>query len=339
MSSFSEEDEPPPPDPLFRPCAAFAHYRAMALAAEQESAADDSPLVASAPQSSSYVVGPPPLNALVYDSYLSRQVLWDDLKHVDFKYLDFGDFGGRMIQATRDDAACSLPAPCSSPSNGFIIEQRKQLGKGGLVWDAAVILAEYLMRLASSGTMHDPSLSIATGLAVEVVELGAGTGLVGLALARFFQASSLPIAYRTTVTDLPELMGLISSNASLNFPSPLPLSSLRLAPLTWGSDDLLPSHSRSYDVVVGADVVASLYDPVALARCIWNLCHEKSVAYISFKGREDTFHNAFEEEVRRIFMVVDMVKQGAVEGVRNMNPGVGLIILRQKKPLENIDVV
>lgn len=49
---------------------------------------------------------------LRYDSYLLHQTYYDDLKHVDYKFLDFGS---------------------DTCSPRLIIEQDKSLGKGGLV--------------------------------------------------------------------------------------------------------------------------------------------------------------------------------------------------------------
>lgn len=49
---------------------------------------------------------------LRYDSYLAHQRYYDDLKHVDCDYIDYGTIGG---------------------SGRLVIEQEKHLGKGGLV--------------------------------------------------------------------------------------------------------------------------------------------------------------------------------------------------------------
>lgn len=49
---------------------------------------------------------------LRYDSYLTHQRYYDDLKHVDCHYIDYGTIGG---------------------SGRLVIEQDKSLGKGGLV--------------------------------------------------------------------------------------------------------------------------------------------------------------------------------------------------------------
>ena len=62
---------------------------------------------------------------LRYELFLEHQRYYDDLKHVDFKYMDFG---------------------CLGTDTPLIVEQDKTLGKGGLCWDAAYILGEYVIR-------------------------------------------------------------------------------------------------------------------------------------------------------------------------------------------------
>ena len=87
---------------------------------------------------------------MIYDSFLHHQKYYDDLKHVDYPTIVY-----------------SIPE-----SGGNVrIRQEKGLGKGGLVWDAAFVLAEYMGReiVAKSAGRG--------GGAVNIIELGAGTGL------------------------------------------------------------------------------------------------------------------------------------------------------------------
>jgi Lysine methyltransferase len=88
---------------------------------------------------------------LDYNTWLrSDQRYHDDLKHIDYKYIDFGaDFWDP------DDR------------RPLIVEQDKSLGKGGFCWDAAYVLGEYL----SSQSLDLPAKC------ASVIELGSGTGL------------------------------------------------------------------------------------------------------------------------------------------------------------------
>lgn len=50
----------------------------------------------------------------------------------------------------------------------------------------------------------------------------------------------------------------------------------------------------AYDVVVGADVVASLYDPIALAEMIHALCHGGPIVFVSYKEKLTGPHEQFQ---------------------------------------------
>lgn len=83
-------------------------------------------------------------DTLVYGSYLATQSYYDDYKHVNYRFIDFGTIGGRPL----------------------LIEQDRTVGKGGFVWDAGFVLAEHVMN--SKEWKNDNTTT--------VVELGAGTG-------------------------------------------------------------------------------------------------------------------------------------------------------------------
>ena len=195
-----------------------------------------------------------------------------------------------------------------------------------------------------------------------VVELGSGTGLAGLMVAK-------AVRCRVEITDLPELMGIMEKNVRRNFrpeaifvasrgdaagasgagttidgnngdedgdnidnvfrASKYPgqkasLGTVRARVLRWGvRSDYWEGSGDPYDIVMGADVVASLYDPVALARTIHALCStERTRVYLSYKGRLTGPHEAFEGEMRCLFRTVERMRP---RGSRNRNPGVWIL--------------
>ncbi|KAL3935289.1 MAG: hypothetical protein SGBAC_009160, partial [Bacillariaceae sp.] len=105
-------------------------------------------------------------DTLCYQSYLSVQVHYDDYKHVNYGKVSFGIVG-------------------DSP---LVIAQDRTVGKGGFVWDSGYILAEHVSQ-AEEWQAGNPS----------VVELGAGTGVTGLIVARQVPQANVHL------TDLPEL--------------------------------------------------------------------------------------------------------------------------------------
>ena len=118
---------------------------------------------------------------LDYDAWLrGDQRYHDDLKHIDYKYIDFGP-----EHWDPDDR------------RPLIIEQDKSLGKGGFCWDAAYILVEYL----SSQSLDRP------GRCASVVELGSGTGLCTFRFHERVVVNGLPSFYRLILLLLPSQAG------------------------------------------------------------------------------------------------------------------------------------
>ena len=91
-----------------------------------------------------------------------------------------------QLPASPDGADCTLT----------LYEDPVGAGPGGAVWDAAVVLAQYVQSLGAA----------LRGAAV--VELGAGTGLPGLAAAR--------LGARVTLTDRERALPLLRMNAEAN---------------------------------------------------------------------------------------------------------------------------
>jgi hypothetical protein len=280
-------------------------------------------------------------NVLSYDSYLSHQRYYDDLKHVDCRFIDYGKIGpGRLI-----------------------VEQDKSMGKGGWCWDAAFVLGEYMIHNATDWKSDDDDDDDhqSESTSTSVLELGTGTGLCGALVAKAVEG------VHVSLTDLPGLMPLLQRNVARNFDiasiltqtgdqkligadvdvdddddddgllseytgsdsdSKQSHSSVSAFPLAWGCSDY--SKHGTFDVVMGADVVASLYDPVALAKTIWSVAHSRSVVYVSFKERLSSIHRCFEEELQSLFEHMEIIKPC---GSRNRNPDIQILIARGKRKL------
>lgn len=263
------------------------------------------------------------LNVLRYDSYLVHQRYSDDYKHCNCHFVDY---------------------PVNDTQR-LIVEQQRSLGKGGLIWDAGVILADYLIERGLNGS---------------VVELGSGTGIIGMAIAKAMDVE-------VNITDLQELLPLMQRNIERNFHSScvLPIDikmdeqrgeaakdiprcvdkgstklsltdqhalcetnstaqiqkiknsqgKIRASTLRWG---LPQDYRQTYDTVIGADVVASLYCPKSLAKTIYDLCHEESHVYLALNRRLDDVLVVFQDAMRDLFGVVEEVEVS----VRRRNRGV-----------------
>ena len=262
---------------------------------------------------------------LRYDSYLRHQRYYDDLKHVDYHYIDYGDIhraGGHLV-----------------------IRQQKSLGKGGICWDAAFILAEHLIACQEEWKVEkrglDKNSNGSDTPQTTLCELGAGTGLSGFMVAKACQS-------HVFVTDLPELLDLMKENYEMNFVdgkcdgsggteaeegnsllrqkfgSELSKSqgTAEAKVLRWGVES--DYEGAPFDVVFGADIVASLYDPIALANTFYDLCGPESKVYLSYKGRLDEPHLLFEAELKRLFSRVERIEPPNIYS-RNKNPGVCIL--------------
>ncbi|XP_072345902.1 protein N-lysine methyltransferase METTL21D isoform X3 [Scyliorhinus torazame] len=130
------------------------------------------------------------------------------------------------------------------------IKQRSAGDVGCVVWDAALVLAKYL----ETSAFYRVGLHSFTGKSV--VELGSGTGLVGL------MASVL--GAHVTVTDLEELQGLLNTNINDN--KHLVTGSIQAKVLKWGeSVKHLPPEP---DYILVADCI---YYEQSLEPLLWTM--------------------------------------------------------------------
>ncbi|KAJ1817096.1 Protein-lysine N-methyltransferase efm6, partial [Coemansia sp. RSA 2599] len=107
---------------------------------------------------------------------------------------DFDDFIEYALEISRSEAS---PVRVLQDASGAT-----RRGVGSTVWDAGLVLAKYLDRQAEEGKLDLAGKT--------VLELGAGTGIVGIALAQLQPQCSV------FVTDKQELVPLLQRNIELN---------------------------------------------------------------------------------------------------------------------------
>ncbi|KAM3849362.1 protein N-lysine methyltransferase METTL21D-like [Diretmus argenteus] len=116
--------------------------------------------------------------------------------------------------------------------NDGCVLKMKQCYKGDVgcvVWDAAIVLAKYL----ETTQFYDPASGVNAWADTCVLELGAGTGVVGLMAAT--------LGAQVTVTDLEDLQTLLEVNIQEN-QALISSGSITAKVLKWGEDvaDFLP---------------------------------------------------------------------------------------------------
>lgn len=184
--------------------------------------------------------------------------------------------------------------------NSIIIEQERTLGRGGIVWCAAYILVDHVLRTYPE-MMQSPN--------TRVLELGAGTGITAVGIA----ANSNALV---TVTDLDLLLPLIRRNRDLN--QHLYGGSLHVERLPWG--EIVPAVAQHgpYDMILAADCVYADCTHELLPATIAMYAHENTVFVMTCRIRLDEPVNQFEAELRKYFRHVERGKPISSNG----NPGV-----------------
>ncbi|KAI1957761.1 Protein-lysine N-methyltransferase efm6 [Ophidiomyces ophidiicola] len=180
-------------------------------------------------------------------------------------------------------------------------------GCGGHIWPAGMILAKYMLR------KHRDDL-----LGKQIVELGAGSGLVGLAVARGCKIDS-PIY----VTDQIPMLPLIEGNIALNELS----GSVTAALLDWGNLEALSNLPRYPHIILAADCV--YFEPAfpLLVSTLDGLMNKDSVCYFCFKKRRKA-DLRFIKMARKIFEIIEVTD--GIDRAACKHQSIFLYILKRK---------
>ncbi|NWY48468.1 MT21A methyltransferase, partial [Sylvia atricapilla] len=123
-----------------------------------------------------------------------------------------------------------------------------------------------------------------------VIELGAGTGLLGIVvtlLGKGFFVVSLKATHtcsaRVTITDRAAALEFLESNVQANLPPELRPRAV-VKELTWGKD-LHNFPPGAFDFILGADIVYLEETFVELLQTLEHLCSERTVILLSCRIR------------------------------------------------------
>ena len=163
-----------------------------------------------------------------------------------------------------------------------IYEDPAGAGPGGALWDAAVVLAHHVHCMAQ----------VLRG--ARVVELGAGTGLPGLAAAR--------LGAHVTLTDRARALPLLRRNAECNG------LEVAVLELEWGCTPPEWSEAQPFALVLGADIVCHEESMAPLLATLRQLLRGGGEALICNKCRDEGEH-AFWRAAAEEFHV-ELLKEG-----------------------------
>ncbi|KAM8894030.1 methyltransferase like 21e [Spinachia spinachia] len=159
---------------------------------------------------------------------------------------------------------------------------------GAVLWPSAMVLCHFL---ETSRDQHDLTDR-------NVIELGAGTGLVSI-------VSSL-LGAKVTSTDLPDLLGNLQYNVTRNTKGRCKYIPL-VTELTWGQgvEQRFPRATHRFDYILAADVVYAHPYLEELMDTFDYLCQENTQILWAMRFRLDR-ENSFVERFRQRFHLEEL---------------------------------
>lgn len=159
--------------------------------------------------------------------------------------------------------------------------------------DGSLALTAYVdqviaMQADSSMPLLERALLSATFRRLNVLELGCGCGVVGIALAQTVTDCSV------VLTDLPEVDELVERNIEAAFPAIS--SSIEFTPLDWEAELPLSVQSRSFDIIIAAECIYNTdsIPPLVNTICALLARSPKAIVLVSTKVRHESeamFHD------------------------------------------------
>ncbi|KAJ8439745.1 hypothetical protein Cgig2_009569 [Carnegiea gigantea] len=212
----------------------------------------------------------------------------------------------------------------SSLNADIVIRQLPSEGLAFQLWPAATTLLSLL---------DDRHLEFRRqGRRIRILELGSGTGLVGIAAAAILGAD-------VTVTDLAPVIGNLEFNVAAN--SEVIAGGgggVSVAELSWGNVDQMEKVGREYDLILGSDVVYHnhLYEPLMETLRYFLVGGERKeeegegMVFVMAHLKRWKKETAFFKKANKFFEVVVIHRDPPSDGAR-----VGVIVYRfagKKRP-------
>ena len=195
-------------------------------------------------------------------------------------------------------ASIAVAVPGDLDIDVTILQDPANTTTGGCVWETAYVLAEWAYwRLPAfeavdlRGRLRRP----------RCLELGAGCGLTGIALARSGAAAEV------LLTEVAGAMDNLRRNVEAN-PVADDRYPCRAAALDWTNDaEVAAVAARGpWDVILGTDVIFRLDLVEPLLRTLWRCAHDETAVYLCLQIRCPDSHASFLEKAPRFFRKVEL---------------------------------
>jgi len=181
------------------------------------------------------------------------------------------------------------------------VEQKQELENscGGIVWESAFALAEYLRKTVFEKKKKNATK---TTLLRDCIDIGAGTGFLGIWVHKVAKMQ------RTVLTDTMKCFDLMRRNVERNFSSndddddddERSHATIDVKPLDWTSkqdlDALTTTGRGKFDLLVATDVIFAerLVEPLIL--CLKTLIDpERGVCYVCAQPRDKAAFELFQD--------------------------------------------
>jgi len=159
---------------------------------------------------------------------------------------------------------------------------------GCTVWDAAIVVCKYfeLMERKSRGFLAGK----------RVIELGAGTGILGLAAAL--------LGAKVTLTDIPLMIEILNQNIMLNR-RVIVTSNITTKVLSWGED--ISEFNPPVDYIIGSDLMYDDDYVEALVDTICSLSDRNTQIYLGYETRQMNAESKFMSYATQHLDVIEII--------------------------------
>ena len=171
---------------------------------------------------------------------------------------------------------------------------------GAQTWGGACIMAEMIVDNPRQFGFHQHHLSDAQCPTFRCLELGAGTGLVSLTVAKMMQQSmknNSTTKLEVVATDYyPSVLTNLERNVSSNFFPQPSSSSLRILsrPLDWSTFSSQTTHDplfeTPFDLILGTDIIYESQHALWIKSCLTKLLRKPSSSSTTLSDINPTFH-------------------------------------------------
>lgn len=199
----------------------------------------------------------------------------------------------------------------SSINSTLVIEQIPLEGISHKIWPAATSLVTLLDRGNCKALSELFQVRLDNNVPYRILELGSGTGLVGIAAAAILGAN-------VTVTDLPHVLPNlqleIDANAGI---LQINGGSVNAAELSWGEYTHMEALGREYDYILASDVVYrdEMFDPL-LKTLRWFMQGTNIVFLMAHLKRWKKKEKHFWAKARKDFIIKHIHTDEPIDGNR-----------------------